>query len=181
MGRWLLWNGDRLHSGMDAAGSLLNDATALLGVRKRSIEACEHGGSNTVEMELTDYIRMELAHNELLLWKRFGIRVRVDSISRDGSKFICTASRLRRSILHANMPEHEVVEHASSALACLRKQGIMALIGVMDRSHDPQFKALNDKTPFGILAKGTSTSFRGSVEGAGQRIKEPTPLMIIAA
>ena len=114
-------------------------------------------------MEVNEDVLKELAKNERTLWRRFGIRLRVDSVSADGSKLVCTASRVRWSIIHANMPSYEVVEHASAALACLRRAGVTALVGVVPKRQQPKFKRMDPRTPFGfsflICPQRSSRSF----------------------
>jgi len=111
-------------------------------------------------MEVNEDVLKELAKNERTLWRRFGIRLRVDSVSADGSKLVCTASRVRWSIIHANMPSYEVVEHASAALACLRSAGVTALVGVVPKRQQPKFKRMDPRTPFGVVLSDMSTAVK---------------------
>lgn len=111
-------------------------------------------------MDVNEDVLKELAKNERTLWRKFGIRLRVESVSADGSKLICTASRVRWSIIHANMPSYEVVEHASSALACLRRSGVTALVGVIPKRQHPKFKRIDPRTPFGVLFSTISAAVK---------------------
>lgn len=181
MGWWLLWHCDRLHFDLDAFGSMLNTG---------SVQPMPAPFIDMLPMEhirkgrslLSEEVLKELAHNERALWRKYGMRIKVDSVSADHTKLLCTASRTGWSILHANMPDHEVVEHAAGALACLRKEGVMALVSVVHKSHKPQFQRMDTRTPFGIHAADVAVpSERKVLNGQRQPAKSFGPVLIVAA
>ena len=102
----------------------------------------------------------DLAKRERDLWRRYGIRLNVDKVTSDGSKLLCTASRTRKSIFHAYMPIHEVMEHSYIALSGLSNIGGSAFISAVPRKRVPEFKEMDVRDPFGIITAISSQEHR---------------------
>jgi len=131
---------------------------------------------------LTEEMLKELAQNERSLWRKYGIRVKVDTVSADRTKLVCSASRTRWSILRANMPAHQVVERAAAALACLRKEGVMVLVGTVNKEQKPRFQRMDVRTPFGIrVGDVTIADERTTVERQRYSERVQVPALIVAA
>ncbi|MBP6312130.1 MAG: hypothetical protein KA408_07675 [Flavobacteriales bacterium] len=94
----------------------------------------------------------EFAKRERDLWWRYGIRIKIEKITMDGSKVLCTASRTRKSILYAYMPIHEVMELSYQALSGLNRVGCSPYISAVHKKRASEFKPLDTQDPFGLCS-----------------------------
>jgi len=89
-----------------------------------------------------------LVQKEQWLWRRHGVRLRVDGITRDGRYALCSACQLKRSFFRPSLSDIALVSIAHSTFAKLNLFGIQTLISVVPKGPLTVFPALDQSDPF---------------------------------
>lgn len=93
---------------------------------------------------------IHLRKHERMLSRRYGVRLRVDKITRDGKNVLCSIAQVRRPWFRSARSTGELIELAQDALMPLRQVGLSPLVSILPRQPRATFPALEQNDPFGI-------------------------------
>lgn len=91
-----------------------------------------------------------LCQYERMLLRRYGVRLRVDKITRDGKNALCSIAQVRRTWFRSARSTGELIELAQNALMPLHQVGLSPLVSTLPRQPSATFPALDKNDPFGI-------------------------------
>lgn len=89
-----------------------------------------------------------LGQEERWLWRRHGVRLRVDGITRDGRYALCSACQVKRPFLRPQLSNIDLVALAHRTFAKLNLFGLQTLISVVPKGPLTAFPAMDPKDPF---------------------------------
>lgn len=107
--------------------------------------------SNTALSEafpMTQGLINHLGQEERWLWRRHGVRLRVDGITRDGRYALCSACQVKRSFFRPRLSNIDLVSIAHRTFAKLNLFGMQTLISVVPKGPLTVFPALDPQDPF---------------------------------
>jgi hypothetical protein len=85
-----------------------------------------------------------------MLASRYGVRLRVDKITRDGKNALCSIAQVRRLWFRSARSTRELIELAQTALLPLYQVGLSPLVSTLSRQPRAAFPTLDKNDPFGI-------------------------------
>ena len=93
----------------------------------------------------------QLGVEERSLWRRYGVRLRVDTLTGDGKNLLCCTRQLKRRFFTASLVDHELVTLAHKALMKLNLLGLRPMIAIVPKEATDVFTKIEATDPFRLL------------------------------
>ncbi len=103
-------------------------------------------GHRTLSLDLVDNLRK----HERVLLRKYGGRLRVDKITRDGKSAICSIAPVRRPWFRALRSGQELVALAHTALVPLYQIGLTPMVTALPKQPKSSFPKVDKNDPFGL-------------------------------